>query len=315
VDCLHTITYPSKLKRCPIDFKGMISILFNQGIIPADVVERPIEEDFVSITPQRVLLSAIENSIFVGFLWIRPWTIIGSIGIGKVDEVGLSVDEGLKGKTVLVLPYSPKYGGIGTEINGLLVEKTNMPSDSIVTLPENPPDKLLLYPFASVALQIKEYAEGKEVLILGSGLTAMLTYLALKDSATLGIYSDEDVKLPYAQKIKKSDKKWDMVVVSTMRGWARVVADSLVKDNGKIVIPKFLNSWPAIVPKNPLFVPPVPRDDVIPFLNREVTDKLFEENVGYADDVISAIPTPKNGVIVDVKKALKKAVELYSLSS
>ncbi len=293
----------------------MISILFNQGIIPADVVERPIDEDFVSVIPDRVLLSSIENSIFVGLLWVKPWTIIGSIGIGKVEDVGIGVDEGLKGRTVLVLPYSPRYGGIGTEINGLLAERANVPSDAIVTLPENPPDKLLLYPFASLALQIKDYAEGKEVLIVGSGLTALFTYLALKDSAVIGVYTDDDVKFPYAQKIKKSDRKWDIVVISTMKGWARAVADLLVKDNGKVVIPKFLNSWPAIVPKNSLFIPPLPRDDVIPFINREVTSKVFEENVGYADDVISAIPTSKNAVIVDVKKALKKSVELYSLSS
>lgn len=279
----------------------MMSIIFNQGIIAKDIVEKPIDADFVMISTQKVLLGVIENSVYLGFLWVRPWRVLGSIGIGKIDAVGLDVDNTLQGKTVLVLPYSQKYGGIGTEIDGILSEKATVPSDSIIVISPNYSDKILLYPFASIALQIKEIAEGKDILVIGSGFTSLLTYLALSDSSNIGIYSDTESKIPGIQEVKKSDKKWDIVVISTMRSWARVVAEKLVKDNGKIIIPKFMNSWPTIVPHNTVFIYPKKRDDVAQFLDKYVTERIFNENIEYSDDIINSIPTPKNGVIVEIK--------------
>ncbi|AWR97097.1 zinc-binding alcohol dehydrogenase family protein [Acidianus sulfidivorans JP7] len=283
----------------------MLSIIFNQGIILEDVVERPINRDFVSVKTKKVLLSFIENSIYLGLLWVKPWTILGSIGIGKVQDVGIDVDPSLQGKEVLILPYSNKYGGIGTEIDGLLTKSAVVPSDSIVPLPEKYSDKVLLYPFFSIAKQIEKLSISKRVLILGAGIIGIITYILLHNSASdIAIYSEVYKNIPGVKKITETDQKWDIVVVATMHSWARYSAEKLVTEDGKIIIPDFANSWPPTCPNNALRIYPEKIDGLFSEIEEKISDKFFEENIGYSDDIISSIPTSKRGVIIDVEKSL-----------
>lgn len=284
----------------------MISIIFNQGITPKDVVERPINSDFVLVSPDKVLLTFIENSIYLGLLWVKPWRILGSIGVGKIEAVGLDLDSSLQGKNVLVLPYSKKYGGIGTEIDGLLAEKAVVPEDAIVTLPDNFSDKILLYPFVSIATQIEELVKGEKVLIMGSGILGLLTYQYLLDnSIDVSIYTDVPGKrLQGVKEVRNLEGgKWDVVILSTMRAWARYVAERLINEGGRIIVPTFMNTWPPTLPSKSIRVYPKKIDGLVQKTER-ISDKFFNENVAYSDDILASIPTSKNGVIVNVKKAL-----------
>ncbi|BDC19056.1 zinc-binding alcohol dehydrogenase family protein [Acidianus sp. HS-5] len=288
----------------------MISIIFNQGIIPKDVVERPINNDFVLVSPDKVLLTFIENSIYLGLLWVRPWTTLGSIGIGKIEAVGVDVDPTLQGKNVVVLPYSRKYGGIGTEIDGLLTEKAVVPDDAIVALPEKFDDKALLYPFISIASQIVELAKGEKVLIIGSGLLGLLTYQYLLDnSVDVSLYTDiPGKKIQGVKEVKNLEEgKWDIVVLSTMRGWARYIAERLIIEDGRIIVPAFMNTWPPTLPPKSVRIYPKKMDNILQ-KTEKISDKFFNENIAYSDDVLSSIPTSKNGIIVNVKKALSSYV-------
>lgn len=268
-----------------------------------DVVERPINNDFVLLQPKKILLSFIENSIYLGLLWVKPWTILGSIGVGKIEEVGVDVDSNLQGKSALVLPYSNKYGGIGTEIDGLLAKNAVVPDDALVVLPETFSDKILLYPFISIVEQIKSIAKGERVLILGAGMTGILTYLELLNSCPeVAIYSDADGNISGLKTIKDTDRKWDVIVISSMRSWTRYVAERLVSKDGKILIPTFMKTWPPGFPKNSIRIYPTKISGLIDEIENKITDKFFEENIGYSDDILSAIPTSKKGVIVNMEK-------------
>jgi NADPH:quinone reductase-like Zn-dependent oxidoreductase len=295
-----------KLKREVYNCFHMISIIFNQGIIPEDVVERPINNDFVMVSPDKVLLTFIENAVYLGLLWVRPWTILGSIGIGKIEAVGVDVDPTLQGKNALILPYSKKYGGIGTEIGGLLTEKAVIPDDAIVTLPENTSDKVLLYPFVSIATQIVDLVKGEKVLIIGSGLLGLLTYQYLLDSSIdVSIYTDiPGKKIQGIKEVKNLEEgKWDIVVLSTMRGWVRYIAERLITEDGRIIVPVFMNTWPPTLPSRSIRIYPKKMDGLLQ-KTEKISDKFFSENIAYSDDILSSIPTSKNGVIVNVKKSL-----------
>lgn len=284
----------------------MLAIIFNQGIIAGDVVERPINSDFVLLRTKKVLLSFIENSIYLGLLWVNPWRILGSIGIGKIEEVGVDVEPNLQGKMALVLPYSRKYGGIGTEIDGLLAKNAVVPEDSLVILPEKFSDKVLLYPFLSIVEQIKTIVKGERVLILGAGIIGILAYLSLLEICPeVELYSEGNGSIAGIKTIKDTNKKWDVVVISSMRSWIRYVAEKLVENNGKIVVPTFMKTWPPVLPKNSIRVYPIKITSLLDEIDKKISDKLFEEIIGYSDDIISSIPTSKKGVIVDVEKSLR----------
>lgn len=284
----------------------MLAIVFNQGITINDVVERPINHDFVLLKPKKVLLSFIENSVYLGLLWVNPWRILGSIGVGKIEDVGVDVDPNLQGKTALVLPYSKKYGGIGTEIDGLLAKSAVIPDDALIILPEKFSDKVLLYPFLSMAEQIRDIVKGDRVLILGAGLTGILTYYNIRDDCPeVALYSEANGVISGIKTIKDTDKKWDAIVISSMRSWTRYVAGKLVENHGKIIIPTFMNTWPPVLPKNAIRVYPIKISGLLEEIERKISDKFFEENIGYSDDIISSIPTSKRGVIIDVEKSLR----------
>ncbi|EHP68576.1 MAG: alcohol dehydrogenase [Metallosphaera yellowstonensis] len=278
----------------------MKSIVFNQGIIQKDVPERPVEQDHVEVEAEKVLLNGIENAIYLGFLWVQPNLILGGTGTAKVTATALNVDPSLSGKRVLVLPFSPSRGGIGSEIDGILAERSIVPQDSIVQISEGLGDNVLLYPFISVALDIKDLISDGSTLIIGSGLTALITTALLEE---VEVYVGEgDLKPAGARTIRSLDGKWDNVVITTLRGWARYVAEKIVNEKGKIVIPRFLKSWPPSFPRNTLFVEPRKRQDVLQYLNSQKVIEIMRTYVGFSEDVLASIPTPRPGVIVDIKK-------------
>ena len=286
----------------------MQAIVFDLGITKKDVVERPINKDFVMVSPLKVLLSGIENAIFSGILWVEPNKILGSSGIVKIRNVGLEVDKGLENRDAVVLPYSKKYGGIGTEIDGIMAEKPVLPYDSIVILPEDYELKYILYAYASIALQLRKVIKGLNLLILGGGLTSYVSALASVGYANkIYIYNDEGYKLRLygVEEVKNSDNiKFDAVFVTTMRSWARIIIQNVAKEGDLLILPRFLNSWPALIPSrlNVKFIEPSKFDGVFEFIDEQISEKIFKELVTESDSLEASLPTPKPGVILDAKK-------------
>ncbi|AWR99618.1 hypothetical protein [Metallosphaera hakonensis] len=275
----------------------MKSIVFNQGIILTETTEIPVGQGYVEIAPEKVLVDGLENAIFLGLLWVRPNLILGSIGLGKVTDVGIGIDQSIIGKKVLIMPYSPSRGGIGTEVNGVLAERSVVPLDSVVVLPDDIDDRSLLLPFISLALQIKELTKGSPTLVIGSGLTAII-FKAITDGNVE--FADDSISLK-----NQFSKRWDYVVVSTLSGWARHVAEKILTEDGKVFVPKFLNSWPPYIPNSGIPLYPKARKDWIDLLDSKEIENIIKNFIGRSDNVIASIPTPKPGIIADVKKTLK----------
>jgi len=286
----------------------MNAIVFDLGITMEDIVERPVLNDHLQVVPIKALISGLENSIYVGLLWVRPETILGSTGLVKVNAIGLDVEPQLEGKLGIVLPYSKKYGGVGTEIDGILAEKSVIPQDAFVPIPSNYDDRLLLYPFVSIGLQLRRTLQGLNVLIIGDGLTGLISANMIVGYANkVGILRDElsyKIKMYGIEEIKEFNSSWDVILITTMRSWARVLASNLSSDT-MVVLPKFMNSWPVVLPNNNVkFIEPTKVNGVFEYIENEISDKFFKEIIGLSNDLLSSIPSSKPGIIVDVTKSL-----------
>jgi NADPH:quinone reductase-like Zn-dependent oxidoreductase len=286
----------------------MKAVVFDQGIIAKDLPPKEINKDFVALRPCSVLLNGIENAVYLGIIWIKPSTIIGSIGIGKVKDTGLEVDPSLRGRRILVTPYSA-YGGIGTELNGLLSEEANVPYDSIEVIPGDVQEEALLLPFVSFARKVKERINGGTLLMLGGGLISLITSAILKDYVSeIGVFTEGNV-LPFKQfgveVISNLDKKWDNIVISTTRSWARLVAPRLLRSTGKIFMPKIMNSWPLILSRDIEIVPINEINDEDYLILKKIGRKILEENIPFSGDIISSIPSSTIGTIIKVEEAFK----------
>lgn len=290
----------------------MNAIVFDQGITMKDVVEKPVLSDHVLVSPIKALISGIENSIYTGFLWVKPGTILGSSGIVKVTTVGLDVDSQLEGRYAIVLPFSKKYGGIGTEVDGILAEKSVIPYDAIVLLPPNYDDKVILYPFVSIGFQLRKIVRGLNTLIIGDGLTGTISANMLVGYTNkVGIYRDEfsyRVKIYGVEEVKEISPSWDAVIITTMRSWARILISSFPTDT-LVILPRFMYSWPAIVLNNNIkLVEPAKINGIFEYIESEIGDKFFKEIVGISEDLFSSIPSQKAGTIVNLTKNLFKKV-------
>ena len=288
----------------------MKAIVFNLGITIEDIVERPILNDHLQVVPIKALITGLENSIYAGLLWVRPETILGSIGLVRVTATGVDVESQLEGKTGIVLPYSKKYGGIGTEIDGILAEKSVIPQDVFVTISsDHYDDRFLLYPFVSIGLQLRKMLRGSNTLIIGDGLTGLISAKMLVGYANkVGMLRDEftyKIRIYGVEEVKEINSSWDSIFITTMRSWARVLVSSLSQQNITVILPRFMNSWPVVLPNNNVkFVEPAKLNGVFEYIEDEVSDKFFKEIVGFSDDLFSSIPSSKPGIVVDVTKSL-----------
>ena len=286
----------------------MNAIVFDLGITMEDIVEKPVLNDHLQVVPIKTLISGLENSIYAGLLWVRPETILGSTGLVKVNAIGLDAEPQLEGKLGIVLPFSKKYGGVGTEIDGILAEKSVIPQDTFVPIPSNYDDRFLLYPFVSIGLQLRRILRGLNVLIIGDGLTGLISANMIVGYANkVGILRDElsyKIKMYGIEEIKEFNSSWDSILITTMRSWARVLASNLSSDT-MVVLPKFMNSWPVVLPNNNAkFIEPTKINGVFEYIENEISDKFFKEIIGLSNDLFSSIPSSKPGIIVDVTKSL-----------
>lgn len=290
----------------------MKSLVFDQGIMPKDIPTRQVGKDQVTIKTYSVIINAIENSIYLGLLWVRPSTVLGSIGIGKVTDTGVEIDTSLKGRKVLVLPYS-SHGGIGTEIDGLLAEEATIPYDAVEVLPNDIDDEALLLPFITFARKVKEKVGGGNLLLIGGGLFSLAVSILLSGQMNnIGMITEEKTGVFRqfgVEDITNLERKWDYVVISTMRTWARFVAPSLIKEKGKIFVPGIMNSWPVIMTPEmeKISVKDVNEEDYF-LLRKKINLKVLEQFITFSDDFSTAIPSSSLGTIVRADVAFKRLI-------
>ncbi|BBD73897.1 alcohol dehydrogenase [Sulfodiicoccus acidiphilus] len=285
----------------------MLAIIFDQSITARDVVKRPVLRDHLLVSPELVLLDGVENAVFLGLLWVQPWRILGTTALARVSATGLEVSKKLEGKKVLVFPFSNSYGGLGTDIDGVMAEEALVPSDVVVEVPDSADWKYLLYPHLSLIEQIISEVRDSKVLIVGGGLTGMLAAALLPDVASkVGLFTEGSVPLTLegVEKVGQISGDWDAILLSSMKSWIRGSLSAL--DAPRVILPRFSRTWPLNLFKNTLEIFPKPSTYVSHLLGSKRIAKVLESVVGFSDDVLASIPTSKPAVVVEFKRALYK---------
>jgi len=291
----------------------MLAIIFNQGINLANVVEKPVYKDYYQVKPEKVLLNGIENAIYLGLLWVEPYRILGTFGIVKILKSGLDVDKTLEGKYAVSLGYSKKYGGLGSEIDGILAEKSVIPEDSIVPISEEQlrDNRIILYPHLSIVKQIVNEVDTDEVLVIGNGILTALIVRALRDKVKrISLYRENEYNIRYegVEMVRELKREWETVILTNMKSWIRVYLREITKEGGKIIIPRFLKTWPILVyaeGRKIIYVEPMRDNEVFNLINI-ISPKIFSEIISYSEDVQSSIPTKTPGVLIDFQNFINK---------
>jgi|ECHnycMinimDraft_1075156.scaffolds.fasta_scaffold00116_1 NADPH:quinone reductase-like Zn-dependent oxidoreductase len=216
------------------------ALVFYSGIEIRDLIEPPVSRDEVFIRPKKVALNGIENGVFFGLIWVQPLRVLGTFGCGIIEKTGVDVDKRLQGKRVAVLGISSK-GVIGTDIDGLIAQYTSIPEDAIVEIPNNLSDEdASLVGIASISEFISNKAEGRKLLVIGSGPIAISTIIVSQDKANrvsqVTLSEKTRKTLPNIEVITRVGREWDVVVISSGNAYARIIARKAVKRGGEIIV-------------------------------------------------------------------------------
>ncbi|MEM0173202.1 MAG: hypothetical protein QXI16_01695 [Sulfolobaceae archaeon] len=134
---------------------------------------------------------------------------------------------------------------------------------------------------------------------------------ALRDRVKrISIYKENEYNIKYegVELIKELKREWEMVIITNMKSWIRAYLKEITRENGKILIPKFLKSWPLLLyaeGRKVEFIEPIKDNEVFGILNI-INNKLFSELVSYSEDIQSSIPTKTPGVLINFQDVIDK---------
>lgn len=285
----------------------MIGVVFKHGIIYDKIPERPIPSGNVLVEMEWGLLDAVINALFIGLMWVEPDRILGSIGLGKVIDVGVGVDPALIGKKAVIFPYSEESGGIGIDVDGVFCERASVPADAILPVQGDSPPLSVLLPYFSVAKKVAEIVKGKRALVVGAGIGGIITTLVARETASeLKVYKESVSTIPIDLPVSKEIRpNWDVLVVFTLRGWVRALAHKLIAPEGRIVLPRLSKRWPiqlnADTSHLELIRPVVDQVSVTDLISMVKTTGL-DRFLDYSTNILESLPTERPGVIVDLQK-------------
>jgi NADPH:quinone reductase and related Zn-dependent oxidoreductases len=284
----------------------MLAVIFDQSITARDVVGKAVLRDHLTVQPHLVLLDGVESAVYLGLLWVQPGRILGTTALGKVLSVGLDLSRKIEGRKVLVFPYSVTYGGLGTEIDGVMAEEAVVPHDTVVEVPEEADWRYLFLPHLSIIEQLKRLAKGLRVLVVGTGLLGSLALSLLRnDAVRIGALYDQSITLEGVERVREISGEWELVFLSSMKTWIRGEISRL-SSPPTVVIPRVSRSWPLNITKNVVELFPRISTNLQGLLESKEVTEVLNKVVGFSDDILSSIPTPKAGVVVDFQKALPK---------
>jgi hypothetical protein len=160
----------------------------------------------------------------------------------------------------------------------------------------------------SFALQLPKYISSGNTLIIGSGLYGITSALYLRDVVSkVAVYREDGInpKIVGVEEIRHLSQEWDNIVITTFRSWIRAFVDHISKSNTKIIMPKLMNTWPVVSSTKAIFIPPREVDGVLEFIDKKITDKLFNELVSFSNDLLTSFPSPRAGVVINTEEVFK----------
>lgn len=227
----------------------MKALVFQYNAIVVDKPKPPIPYSHVLIKVHAVALNALENSVYGGLLWVEPGRVLGAEGYGRVEYLGVDSDTSFSGRLVSSLPKTER-GIPGVDYDGYAAEYTSQPSSGIGLLPREVDDIVAaaLASSTSIALYVAERSRGKNLLVIGSGYTGILTAYFSKQAVNIVLIGNPSRKLKGIARgftnalynyNKLSDIKgeWDIVFLSSLDARARMYIRDIGRASTVIVHP------------------------------------------------------------------------------
>ncbi len=219
-----------------VKFKGDIEI--------EEVPIPPIPKDHVLVKIMQASISPLERGLGRGLIWVQPERIVGMEGYGILYELGVEIEDFEVNEEVAINSYLDKEKIMGVHIDGTLAEFVSIPKNAIERLPSSLPEYAkTLASVGALALSISEMISDKKSLLVGAGLTNVLTSFLLSWEVPMLPWSKEPpIDINYFPTTASAcTQEWDVVVVSVPEASAVDTAAMCVKEGGIIILHPLVN--------------------------------------------------------------------------
>ncbi|UXD22588.1 hypothetical protein IPA_06490 [Ignicoccus pacificus DSM 13166] len=215
----------------------MRAVVFKGDLVIEDRPIPPVPEGHLLVKVERSVVGPLERGLKRGLVWVEPGRVVGMEGYGRVEETGANTN--IKKGEIVSSPILVNESDIvGVHVDGFLAEYAIVPESAVEPLPEGRPEHLALAGTGALASWLKEKLEGYRALLIGGGLTNVLTsFLSNWEIPILSWGHEISAPVQLFPTIASAcTQEWDTVVVSVLDAMAVDTATMCVKEGGTIIL-------------------------------------------------------------------------------
>lgn len=229
----------------------MKALVWNGEAVVEERPVPPIPRGWVLGKVLAASLTSIDAAVTSGTLPVIPGRVLGSYGLIRVAEPGVDAPFG-PGEVVGVTPISSE-GTLVVDLDGVMSEYATVPSDAIIDVGKNIVKgedlwKLLLMLEFSFVPKLTDIVGGKDVLILGTGISTYIIASFLRSYSRITVIGRESpflkrlaglgVKVLSAKKhLNKEGSLFDAVVLCAIHSYMAMASPTYLKSGGTLVLP------------------------------------------------------------------------------
>ncbi len=229
----------------------MKALVWNGEAVVEERPVPPIPRGWVLGKVLAASLTSIDAAVTSGTLPVIPGRVLGSYGLIRVVEPGVDTPFG-PGEVVGVTPLSSE-GTLVIDLDGVMSEYASVPSDTTIDVGKNIVKsadlwKLLLMLEFSFVPKLTDIVGGKDVLILGTGISTYIIASFLKSYSRITVIGRESpflkrlaglgVKVLSAKKhLNKEGSLFDAVILCAIHSYMAMASPTYLRSGGTLVLP------------------------------------------------------------------------------
>ncbi len=229
----------------------MKALVWNGEAVVEERPVPPIPKGWVLGKVLAASLTSIDAAVTSGTYPVIPGRVLGSYGLIRVVEPGVDAPFG-PGEVVGVTPLSSE-GTLVIDLDGVMSEYASVPSDTAIDVGKNAVKsadlwKLLLMLEFSFVPKLTDIVGGKDVLILGTGISTYIIASFLKSYSRITVIGRESpflkrlaglgVKVLSAKKhLNKERSLFDAVILCAIHSYMAMASPTYLRSGGTLVLP------------------------------------------------------------------------------
>ncbi len=229
----------------------MKALVWNGEAVVEERPVPPIPRGWVLGKVLAASLTSIDAAVTSGTLPVIPGRVLGSYGLIRVVEPGVDTPFG-PGEVVGVTPLSSE-GTLVIDLDGVMSGYASVPSDTTIDVGKNIVKsadlwKLLLMLEFSFVPKLTDIVGGKDVLILGTGISTYIIASFLKSYSRITVIGRESpflkrlaglgVKVLSVKKhLNKEGSLFDAVILCAIHSYMAMASPTYLRSGGTLVLP------------------------------------------------------------------------------